>query len=339
MSFFANLLGGTLQGVGSGMSVMAADEERLSSQRALLQEKQQNALELQRERAADRLYQQEQMMQMKSELGGGAGGGGGGKGINLAALAMQAKTPEDQDRVVALTRTFEGDHAADRMADKMFNRPRMVGVAATPGDFARYDRAGDMEAAPPTTTMERAKYDADRGTQGLQRAYTAFLDPAKLDDHAKGERQFGLNDFGAANAAQVMQRGGSLPEASSAFQRYSGVKDDSVKDSLAEDRIAAAREREQRLREQGEANIQSREIMAKQNALIRAQGRKVDSFDDAAQKAKDEQVAKLQAELDAMTSGRTTSSSKPSGKAAPVPAPLNPASRAAAWKQKFGAAQ
>ncbi|KRC36241.1 hypothetical protein [Acidovorax sp. Root219] len=243
MSFFANLLGGTLQGVGSGMSAMAADEERLASQRALMQERQQGALDLQRQRAEDKLMQQEQMMQMRSELGGGAGGGGGGKGINLAALAMQAKTPEEQDRVVAATRTFHGDNAADRMADKMFNRPRMVGVAATPGDFARYDRAGDMEAAPPTTTLERARYDADKGTQALQRAYTAFLDPAKLDDHAKAERQFGLNDLGTANAAQVMQRGGSLPEASGAFQKYSGTKDESGKEDLAQQRIDATRER------------------------------------------------------------------------------------------------
>lgn len=339
MSFFANLLGGTMQGIGAGMQAVGADEERLAQQRALLQERQQGALELQRQRAEDQLYRQQEMMQMRAELGGGAGGGGGGKGINLAQMAMQAKTPEEQEKVIRLAQTFGGDNAGATIADKMFGRPQMTGTAATAGDFARYDRAGDMEAAPPTTTLERAAYDRDQGTQGLQRLYTAFLDPGKLDDHAKAERQFGLNDFGAANAAQVMQRGGSLPEASSAFQKYSGVKDDSVKDSLAEDRIAAAREREQRLREQGEANIQSREIMAKQNALIRAQGRKVDSFDDAAQKAKDEQVAKLQAELDAMTSGRGNSGSKPSGKAVPAPAPLNPASRAAAWKQKFGAAQ
>lgn len=336
MSFFANLLGGTLQGVGAGMSSMAADEERLARERALIQERSLAAQELQQQRAADRLYQQEQMLQMKSELGGGAGGGG--KGINLAQMAMQARTPEEQDRVVRLANTFGGENSGRLLADQMFNRPEMTGVAPTAGDFARYDRAGEMQAAPPKGAMERAAYDREQGTIGLQRLYTAFLDPGKLDDHAKGERQFGLNDFGAANAAQVMQRGGSLPEASAAFQRYSGVKDDSVKDALAEDRLAAQREREARLKEQGEANIQSREIMAKQNALIRAQGRKVDSFDEAGQKTKDADVARLQAELDSMTANRGAAGSKPSGKAAPAPAAAPPKSLADAWRAKTGAA-
>lgn len=252
MSFFANLLGGAMQGFGAGMSAVGADEERLAQQRALLQERQQGALELQRQRADDQLYRQQEMMQMKAELGGGAGGGGG-KGINLAQLAMQAKTPEEQEKVIRLAQTFGGDNAGATIADKMFGRPQMTGVAATPGDFARYDRAGDMEAAPPTTTLERAAYDRDQGQQGLQRLYTAFLDPGKLDDHAKGERQFGLNDFGAANAAQVMQRGGSLPEASSAFQRYSGPKDESVKDDLASERAANAAERNKIMRENAAA--------------------------------------------------------------------------------------
>lgn len=262
MSFFANLLGGTMQGIGAGMSAMGADEERLAQQRALIQERQQGALELQRQRAEDQLYRQQEMMQMRAELGGGAGGGGGGKGINLAQMAMQAKTPEEQEKVIRLAQTFGGDNAGATIADKMFGRPQMTGTAATAGDFARYDRAGDMEAAPPTTTLERAAYDRDQGTQGLQRLYTAFLDPGKLDDHAKGERQFGLNDFGAANAAQVMQRGGSLPEASASFQRYSGAKDESGKEDLAQQRIDATRERTAATATNAGANRQAQDARA-----------------------------------------------------------------------------
>lgn len=220
MSFFANLLGGTLQGVGAGMSSMAADEERLARERALIQERSQAALELQQQRAQDRLYQQQEMAALKASAGGGAGGGG--KGINLAAMAMQAKTPEEQDQVIRLTKTFGGRDTGRLLADEMFNRPEMVGTPASAGDFARYDRAGDMQAAPPKGAMERAAYDRDQGQLGLQRLYTAFLDPGKLDGHARGERQFGINDRGTANAAQAMPRGGSLPEAPAAFQRYPG---------------------------------------------------------------------------------------------------------------------
>lgn len=209
MSFFANMLGGTLQGVGAGLSAMGAEEERLAQQRALIQERQQGALELQRQRA---------------DGGGGTGGSGGGRGINLAQLAMQARTPEEQDRVIRLATTFGGKHSGRLMADEMFGRPEMVGVAPTAGDFARYDRAGDMEAAPPTTTMGRAAYDRDQGQLGLQRLYTAFLDPGKLDGHARGERQFGLNDLGAANAVQAMRRDGPIPEAPAGAGKYAPPK-------------------------------------------------------------------------------------------------------------------
>lgn len=336
MSFFANLLGGTLQGVGSGMSAMAADEERLATQRALIQERSQAALDLQRQRADDRLMQQEQMMQMRSELGGGAGGGGGGKGINLAALAMQAKTPEEQDRVVAATRTFYGDDAADRMTDKMFNRPRMVGSAATPGDFARYDRAGDMEAAPPTTTMERARYDADKGTQALQRAYTAFLDPAKLDDHAKAERQFGLNDFGAEVAGKTMRRGGSLEDAASGFSKYSAPKDETGREELAQQRIEATRERTAATGANSAANRSSQESRAL-DKQITAESKLLAEAGKKDKPAIEARITALQARRAALDDSGP--SPAPSPRTVAAPAPLNPASRAAAWKQKFGAAQ
>lgn len=345
MSFFASLLGGTMQGVGSGMSAMAADEEKLATQRALIQERQQGALDLQRQRADDRLYQQEQMMQMKSEMGGGAGaGGGGGKGINLAALAMQAKTPEDQDRVVALTRTFEGDHAADRMADKMFNRPRMVGVAATPGDFARYDREGDMDAAPPTSTMERAKYDADKGTQGLQRAYTAFLDPAKLDDHAKAERQFGLNDFGAAVAGKNMGRGGSLEEAASGFSKYSAPKDETGREELAQQRIDATRERTAATATSSAANrtAQDGRALERQIAGAYKQLGEARPKDKPALQARIQEMESRRDALDGAALAPGLNNYQP-GATTKAPSPTavlpNPASRAAAWKSKLGANQ
>lgn len=223
MSFFANLLGGAMQGVGSGMTATAADEERLARDRALIQERSAAALELQQQqqqqRVQDRRDQHQQMMQMRFDPGGVAGSGG--KGMNLAQMAMQARTPEEQDRIVALARTFEGDHAADKMVDTMFGRPRMVSVAPTEGDFARYDRAGDMGAAPPTTTLERAAYDREKGAQALQRLYTLFLDPGKLEAHARGEHQLGLNDRAEASAVAVEQGGGSALDAAAAFQRGS----------------------------------------------------------------------------------------------------------------------
>ncbi len=218
MSFFANLLGGALQGVGSGMSAMAADEEKLQAQRALLQDKQQAALELQRERAADRQWQQEQMLQMRA---GAAGGTGSGKGFHLMEEAARAQTPEQKQDLVNRVRAVHED-AGLRLADVGFGMPVMNAVAPTAGDFARYDRAGDMGAAPPTTTLERAAYDREKGAQALQRLYTLFLDPGKLDAHARGERQFGRNDQGAAGAVAVRHEDGSALNAAAAYQRGNG---------------------------------------------------------------------------------------------------------------------
>ncbi|MDP4076242.1 hypothetical protein [Acidovorax sp. A1169] len=348
MSFFANLLGGTMQGIGAGMSAMGADEERLAQQRALLQDRQQGALDLQRERAADRLYQQEQMLQMKSELGGGAGGGGGGKGINLAALAMQAKTPEDQDKVIRLAKTFGGRDTGRLLADEMFNRPEMTGTAATAGDFARYDRAGDMEAAPPKGAMERAAYDRDQGQLGLQRLYTAFLDPGKLDDHAKGERQFGLNDMGTANAAQVMQRGGSLPEAAGAFQKYSGTKDESGKEDLAQQRIDATNRRTDATTTNAGANRQAQDARALDRQIAGAY-KQLGEARPKDKPALQTRIQEMEARRDAMDGaalapalndyqpGATTKAPNPT---AVVRAPAaSPKSLADAWRAKIGAAR
>lgn len=304
MSFFANLLGGTMQGIGAGMQAVGADEERLAQQRALLQERQQGALELQRQRAEDQLYRQQEMMQMRAELGGGTGGGGGGKGINLAQLAMQAKTPEDQDKVIRLAKTFGGRDTGRLLADEMFNRPEMTGTAATAGDFARYDRAGDMEAAPPTTTLERAAYDRDQGQQGLQRLYTAFLDPGKLDDHAKGEKGFALNDMGAAGAREVLAGGGSLSEAAAVYQKNSAPKDETGKEELAQQRIDATNRRTDATVTNAGANRSAADARALDRQIAEAYKEK----SKARPKLQDgiqERIDQMEARRAAMDSGQT----------------------------------
>ncbi len=334
MSFFANLLGGTLQGVGAGMSAMGADEERLAQQRALIQERNQAALELQRQRAEDRLYQQEQWLQMKSELGGG-GSGGGGKGINLAQLAMQAKTPEEQQRVISLARTFAGDDAGALIAEQLYGRAQTTAVPPTAGDFARYDRAGDMEAAPPKTTLERASYDADRGRQALQRAYTLFLDPGKTDDFAKGERQFGLNDFGAAVAEKTMRRGGSLEDAATGFSQHSSPKDETAKNELAQQRIAATRERTAATDANADANRKSAERRKLQDLLMKAQNAKEDVLNPNAKAEKAAAVARIQAQLDALDSGQWMQGATPPA-VSPTSQVRRPADAAKAFKYQPG---
>lgn len=344
MSFFASLLGGAMSGVGAGMASMGADEERLNEKRMLAQERHQQNLELQRQRSEDRMMQAEQMQALKGPTGGRRGGGGG-DGINLAEMMIQAKTPEEQQQVVRLARTFGGDDVAGLLSEQMYGRPVSTTTPATAGDFARYDRAGDMDAPPPAATVERAAYDADKGRQALQRLYALALDPAKTDDFAKAERQFGLNDFGQAVAGKTMQRGGSIEDAATGFSQYSSPKDETAKNDLARERIEATRERTALTEANADANRKSAERRKLQELLTRAQSAKEDLLNPNAKAEKAATVARLQTQLDALDAGQLVGRAPAGGAPAagadrqlpPAPfAPRKPSEAARAFKYQPG---
>lgn len=332
MSFFASLLGGAMSGVGAGMASMGADEDRLNEKRMLAQERHQQNLELQRQRSEDRRMQAEQLQALKGPTGGRRGGG---DGINLAEMMMQAKTPEEQQQVVRLARTFGGDDVAGLLSEQMYGRPVSTTTPATAGDFARYDRAGDMDAPPPTATVERAAYDADKGRQALQRLYALALDPAKTDDFAKAERQFGLNDFGAAVAGKTMQRGGSIEDAATGFSQYSSPKDETAKNDLARERIEATRERTATTDANADANRKSAERRKLQELLAKAQNAKEDLANPNAKAEKAATVARLQAQLDAMDSGQWMAGPSTTS-ASPTAQVRKPAEAAKAFKYQPG---
>ena len=321
-----------MSGVGAGMASMGADEDRLNEKRLLAQERHQQNLEMQRQRAEDRMALTEQIQALK---GGGSRGGKGGDGINLAEMMMQAKTPEEQQQVVRLARTFGGDDVAGLLSEQMYGRPVSTTTPATAGDFARYDRAGDMDAPPPTATVERAAYDADKGRQALQRLYTLALDPAKTDDFAKAERQFGLNDFGAAVAGKTMQRGGSIEDAATGFSQYSSPKDETAKNDLARERIEATRERTATTDANADANRRSAERRKLQDLLVRAQNAKEDLLNPNAKAEKAAAVARIQAQLDALDSGQWMQGATPPA-VSPTSQVRRPADAAKAFKYQPG---
>jgi len=339
MSFFGALLGGAMSGVGAGMASMGQDEDRLNEKRLLAQERHQQSLELQRQRSEDRMLQAEQMQALK-----GPGGGrrsGGGDGINLAEMMLQAKTPEEQQQVVRLARTFGGDDVAGLLSEQMYGRPTTTTVNASAGDFARYDRAGEMDAPPPTATVERAAYDADKGRQALQRLYALALDPAKTDDFAKAERQFGLNDFGAAVAGKTMQRGGSIEDAATGFSQYSSPKDETAKNDIARERIAATRERTALTEANADANRKSAERRKLQELQTRAQSANEDLANPNAKAEKAATVARLQTQLDALDlerwGGNAPAAAGDYRQLPPAPfAPRKPSEAAKAFKYQPG---
>lgn len=320
MSFFAQLLGGAVSGYAGGALQDISDREKMAAQMALLQEKQQGQLELQRQRAED-----QRALREMTAAQGGRRGGGGGDGTNVFDMLMNADTPEKQQRAVALLDAFGGSDGAALVADKVYGRGATVATPPTAGDFARFDRGDPGAEAVPTATIERAAYDRDKGQQALQRLYALILDPAKTDDFAKAERQYGLNDFGAAAAGQAIGRGGSLEDAATTFNRISSPKDESERNALAQQRIDATRERTQATADNADANRRSQELRKLQELLARAKAVKGNVLDTPQDiENRKATVDGLQAQIDALQGG---------GKPAPAPAAAVPRKPADAAKQ------
>ena len=335
MSFFAQLLGGAVSGYAGGALQDINDREKMAAQMALLQEKQQGQLELQRQRAED----QRMLREMTAAQGGRRGGGG--DGTNVFDLLLNADTPEKQQRVVALLDAFGGSDSAALVADKVYGRGAPVVTPPTAGDFARFDRGDPGAEAVPTGTIERAAYDRDKGQQALQRLYALILDPGKTDDFAKAERQFGLNDFGAAVAGKTMRGGGSLEDAATGFSQHSSPKDETTKNELARERIEATRERTATTDANADANRKSAERRKLQDLLTRAQSAKEDLLNPNAKAEKAATVARLQAQLDAMDAGQifnnAPAGNAPARQLPPAPfAPRRPSEAARAFKYQPG---
>ncbi len=327
MSFFAQLLGGAVSGYAGGALADINDREKLAAQMALLNDKQQAQMELQRQRAED----QRALREMTLAQGGGKRGGGGGDGTNVFDLLMNADTPEKQQRVVALIDAFGGPDSAALVSDKVYGRAPMTSRSPTAGDFARFDRGDPGAEAVPQTTVERAAYDRDKGQQALQRLYAMILDPGKTDDFAKAERQFGLNAFGAAVAGNTMRGGGSLEDAATGFSQYSSPKDETEKNDLAKQRIAAANARTQAQADSADANRRSQELRKLQELLARAQAVKGNPL-DTPQDIENRQatVDGLKVQIAALQGG---------GGTAPTPAvtaPRKPSEAARAFKYQPG---
>lgn len=342
MSFFAQLLGGAVSGYAGGGLADINDREKLAAQMALLNDKQQAQMDLQRQRAED----QRALREMTLAQGGGKRGGGGGDGTNVFDLLMNADTPEKQQRAVALIDAFGGPDSAALVSDKVYGRAPMTSRSPTAGDFARFDRGDPGAEAVPQATVERAAYDRDKGQQALQRLYAMVLDPGKTDDFAKAERQFGLNDFGAAVAGNTMRGGGSLKDAATGFSQYSSPKDETEKNDIARDRIEATRERTRTTDANADENRKSAERRKLQELLVRTQGAKEDLLNPNAKTEKAAAVVRIQAQLDALDAGEifnnAPAGNAPAGNAPtrqlpPAPfAPRKPSEAARAFKYQPG---
>jgi len=203
MSFFAELLAGATSGLGKGIVDQADYNDKLEAQRALLQEKQQAALEMQRQRAEDKAFQIQLAADAKASNGRGSGGD------NIVDRIFAADTPEKRQQALGLVEAFGGVNAAKAVADKVYGAPMMQERS-----YETIDALGDGTGAGITSVREKSTYIAEKGAQELQRLYALFANKGDTKGNAQGEDQYMSNDLRTAGLQQALQGGKPLAEAS-----------------------------------------------------------------------------------------------------------------------------
>lgn len=293
MSFFADLLVGVAGGAATGrLSEIEAQEKEAAAEKKAAYAA---ALQAQKDAAAE--------ARLDARLGSSGAGKGGASGTNLFERVLSAKTPEDQAAIVRAVEAFGGKSGAANLAETAFGKPM---AQQRPADYVGLP--GQSDIGPDARVVERVEYDKQKGVQALQRLYAMLNDPGKVDDFAKGERQFGLNDNAAAVEGKVLKRGGTLEEGAAAFQKYSGTTDDTQKNALAAARIDATNNRT-------DANTRSasEKLTAKQIKDIEQMAldyRKLAK--DAGSKQRDEYLKKAQDIEDSLTASRAMATQPPS---------------------------
>lgn len=209
MGFFDALLAGGVQGFGKGMVDQADYNDRLEAQRALQQEKQQAALELQRQRADDRLFQASLANESRAAR---TSGGGGANVFDLIMGAAQSKDPEQQRVALGMIESMGGADASRQVADKVFGRPM-----TQERSYEMVDALGDGSGVGTASVSEKASYIAAKGAQELQRLYALTANKGEIKNFAEGEQLMGRTDLATAEVQGKLKAGKPLSEATDRF--------------------------------------------------------------------------------------------------------------------------
>ena len=238
MSFFAQLLAGAATGIGKGMVDQADYNDKLAAQQELLKEKHANALQLQSQRADDRLFQAQTLAALK----GGSSGGGGGVDV---FSRLRGSNPEEQRMALGEIRALGGDDAANLAEESILGRAPM---RQRPADYVGLP--GQSDVGPDAKITERVAYDREKGQQALNRVYALIANKGDTKGNAQGEDQYMSNDLRAAGLGQALKGGKPLDEASAYASKVSdpatydknktNADRVSVTDKNADARVAAA---------------------------------------------------------------------------------------------------
>lgn len=311
MSFFASLLAGAASGVGKGMVDEADYRDKLAAQQSLLQEKQQNALELQRQRADDKLFQAQTLATLK-----GPGGGSGG-GDPIMGMLRAAKTPEEQQQALGYIRAMAGDDAAASIEANVFGRiqPGAQGMP-TEQDVLASGPPSDKPMPP----QDRVSYDRLKGQQALNRVYALLANKGETKNFAEGEQIMGRTDLATEEVKGMMKDGKPLSKAS---DRFNEVTNSAKANPLGEEyaRIKQA-ELDLKVAQAGE-KVTAGEATSADKKLEALEDRKSKTLSDLAKRPDNTTKARLESrliEIDSQIKALgTTPSAAPRAPAASMP--------------------
>ena len=220
MSFFAQLLAGAATGIGKGMVDQADYNDKLAAQQELLKEKHANALQLQSQRADDRLFQAQTLAALK----GGSSGGGGGVDV---FSRLRGSNPEEQRMALGEIRALGGDDAANLAEESILGRAPM---RQRPADYVGLP--GQSDVGPDAKITERVEYDKMKGMQGLQRMYALIANKGDTKGNAEGEQIYARTDLGAQEAQKMLKDGKPM---SAATNRFNEVTNSAKANPLGEE--------------------------------------------------------------------------------------------------------
>lgn len=354
MSVFASLLAGGIGGLGAGISANAVENQRLEREMALAEEKRQGALELQRQRGEDKLFQMQlaaaQKENFASQFGnGGRSGGAGGGGLPFFDQIGKAMEDEKAANVLlAQTRAFAGDDAATRLAGILGKGGGQYGLSQEqmPTDEdVRQSMAYNGPPRPPSSGIDpvRAQEIALKGQQELQRAFALLSNKGEIKNYAEGERFLMGNDVGQEVLRQQLMQGVPLAEAMKTVDAAMSPSL-SEKNQLAQERINASLQ-----------NAQTRTASTRSNTTQKEDGQEVRSLRETKTKllkaVADPMVDKktkesIQSQLDlvdkqlveasATRQQRSNSAPAANWQAGPSTPPRTPKDAVATYRQKYG---
>jgi len=302
MSFFADLMAGSIAGLGKGITDEAAYQDKLDAQNAMRLQQQQFQAQMQQDKLDAAAQRQQDRLDAK------ASGGSGGTNIWDEFSAAQ-NDPQKASNLIARL-SLLGDNA-QALGAKVLGRGGVDDPNHMPTDQDVRDAEAYTGKPMPPVDPEKAAMMAEKGRLEFARGFALLANKGNIDGYAKGERELFGNDAAQKEYRQMLEDGYSIEEANDMLtKRLNPAK----LDPLAEERLRLQREEADRKARAAADGNEARskkllidELKANNNKLDKG-GFVMPEAESAPLKARNAQILDLLANGGAASYPATTSS-------------------------------